>query len=139
MTLFIGAYYPDNELQRSVFGEAVTSVALKLAQARSHRLQSTAPHVDFYFLVPSEVAKPDFQGMRIHSFDNETDTIRIESSVPEHMVTSKHAEEYVVASLLDAMDNAFDFFADSAVLFQRDEYQNLVESLRSKPAPVLNS
>lgn len=139
MTLFIGAYYPDNELQRSVFGEALTQVALNLAKARSHRLQSTSPNVDFYFLVPGKLAKPDFQGMRIHSFDSETDTIRIESSVPDHMVTSKHAEDYVVASLLDAMDNAFDFFADSAVLFQRDEYQNLVESLRSSPKPVLNS
>lgn len=133
MTLFIGAYYPDKALESSIFGEAITRVAVKLAQSRDHKLQSTSPNLDFYFLLPSETAQPDFQGMRIHSFDKATDTLRIESSVPEHMVSSKHAEDYVVASLSDAVDNAFEFFSDTntAVLFQRDEYQSLVESLRT--------
>lgn len=131
MTLFIGAYYPDKELERSTFGEAITRVAVKLAKSREHKLQKISPNLDFYFLLPSKIDHPDFQGMRIHSFDKDSKTLRIETSVPEHMVSSKHAEDYVVAALSDAVDNAFEFFSDTAVLFQKDEYHDLIDSLRT--------
>ena len=129
MTLYISAYYPDSELQHTEFGESLTRIALKWAKAVDRPPQNGSPNLDFYFLVPSESDKPDFHGMRIHSYHDETKTLRVEGAVPKQMITSKHAEAYIVASLQDAIDNAADFFSEMAMIFRRDDYLNRVDQI----------
>ena len=134
MTLYIGAYYPDRELVETPIGEAVTRVAACLAKYRSHTVQSSKPNLELCYMIPSALDAPDFKGMRFHSFDADSDTLRLETSVPEAMVKSRHAEAYVIAALQDAVDNAFDFYSSEARLFRRDEYQIMIESLRNLAA-----
>lgn len=132
MALFIGAYLPDRRLDESKFCKALTEVAIDLAQYRKHPLQSTKPNVDIYFLMPGLEEAPDFEGMRFHSYSNDTNTLKIESSVPRKMVQSGRAMEYVVAVMKDAVDGAFDFFEMQKIGFQRDQYLELIDSLSSK-------
>ncbi|MCG8313012.1 MAG: hypothetical protein MI976_07320 [Pseudomonadales bacterium] len=129
MTLYIGAYYPDRELTNTPLGEAVTHVAAKLAAFKNQSIQTSQPSVELCYMVPAKDDAPDFKGMRLHSYDPASEILRIEAAIPEAMVNSRHAQDYVIAALQDAVDNAFDFYSEQKRLFRRDEYQILIESL----------
>jgi hypothetical protein len=132
MALFIGAFIPDRQLDQSAFCQALTKVAIDLARFRQHPLQASRPNVDLYFLMPGKDEMPQFQGMRLHSFDASSNTLKIESSVPRQMIQSAHAERYVVAAIQDAVDGAYDFFEAEQIEFQRDEYLGLIDTLSAK-------
>lgn len=129
MALFIGAYLPDRQLDDSAFCKALTKVALDLAQYRQHPLQLSRPNLDLYFMMPGKDETPEFEGMRLHSFDPSNNTLRIESSVPRKILQSVHAGSYVVAAMQDAVDGAYDFFEYQQIEFQREEYLTLLDAL----------
>lgn len=132
MALFIGAFLPDRQLDESAFCKALTKVAIDLAQLRRHPLQSSKPNLDLYFLMPGKEEEPAFQGMRYHSFDAASNTLRMESAVPEKMIQSIHAEDFVVAALQDAVDGAHEFFELQQMTFQRDAYLHLIDAMKGK-------
>lgn len=132
MALFIGAFIPDRRLDQSAFCKALTKVAIDLARFRQHPLQANKPNLDLYFLMPGKDEIPEFEGMRLHSFDAASNTLRIESSVPRQMIQSAFAERYVVAVIQDAVDGAYDFFETEQIEFQRDEYLCLIDTLGAK-------
>ncbi len=129
MALFIGAYLPDQQLDQSAFCNALTSIAIALAQYRQHPLQQSTPRLDLYFLMPGWDEMPPFEGLRLHFYDDFSKTLKIESSVPENIVHSAHAEKYVVAAVLDAIDQGYDFFSMKQMVFERDGYMDLIETL----------
>ena len=132
MALFIGAFIPDRQLDQSAFCKALTKVAIDLARFRQHPLQVSKPNLDLYFLMSGKDEMPGFQGMRLHSFDASSNTLKIESSVPRQMIQSAHAERYVVAAIQDAVDGAHEFFESQQIEFQRDEYLHLIDTLNAK-------
>ena len=140
MSLFIGAYLPDRQLDDSVFCKALTKVAMNMTQFRKHPLQASKdkPHLDLYFLMPGRDEVPEFEGMRFHSFDSTSNTLKIESSVPRKMIESEYAEHYVVASMQDAVDGASDFFEIKDMDFQRDEYLELISTLSTSKSVVIH-
>jgi len=129
MSLFISAFLPDRQLDESVFCGAITKVARNMTQFKRHPLQATNPNLDLYFLMPGKDEAPEFEGMRLHSFDSESNTLKIESSVPRKMIDSAYSEHYVVASMLDAVDSAYDFFEMQKIEFLRDDYLQLISTL----------
>lgn len=132
MTIHIGAMLPDRALDESAFIKAVTKVAMDLASLREHRAQKRAPALDIVFLLPSQQEKADFVGLRLHSFDSSGQVLKIEAAVPENMVSSMHAERYVVAIMLDAIDAAHEYFNEQHILFDKAEHAALVDSLSAK-------
>ncbi len=138
MALFVGAYLPDRKLDDSAFCKALTKVALDLAQYRQHPLLLSKPNLDLYFLMPGKDETPEFEGMRLHSFDPSNNTLKIESSVPRQMIQSVHAESYVVAAMQDAVDGAHDFFEFQKIEFQREEYLNLLDTLYTPNGTALH-
>ena len=132
MALFIGAFLPDRQLDQSAFCKALTKVAIDLARFRRHPLQTSKPNLDLYFLMPGKDEMPEFEGMRLHSFDASSSTLKIESSVPRQMIQSAYAERYVVAVIQDAVDGAHDFFEMEEIEFRRDEYLHLIDTLTAK-------
>ncbi len=106
MTIHIGAMMPDRSLDESVFIKAVTKIAANLARLRDLHTQNRTPVLDIIYLLPSQKEKADFTGLRLRSFDSSGQILRIESAVEESMVSSIHAERYVLAVLLDAIDAA---------------------------------
>jgi hypothetical protein len=131
MTLHIASMMPDRALEESAIGNAITSIAMDLAGLRDHPLQKRCPVLDLVFLLPNHQDKADFDGLRLHSFDPTTQTILMESSVPQKMVTSIHAERYVIAVMLDAIDAASEFFNEQHILFDAPGHQSLIESATS--------
>lgn len=138
MTIHIGAMMPDRSLDESVLIKAITKVAVDLAGLRDQRVQKKTPVLDIVFLLPSPQEKADFAGLRLHSFDTAGQILRIESAVPEKMVTSIHAERFVIAIMQDAIDAASVFFSEQHVLFDASEHLALVDLVIPKEHRVIN-
>lgn len=137
MSLYIGAYYPDRQLDESLFGQALVKVAAGLAQYRQHPLQMSAPNLDIHFMMPGKEESPNFEGMRLRFFDRQSSTLRIESAVPDRMVNSMHSEAYILAVMQDAVDNAADFFDEQQLSFKHQAYLDLVNQLETvESAPI---
>ncbi|MDD5581219.1 MAG: hypothetical protein PHY16_18370 [Methylobacter sp.] len=134
MTIQIGAMMPDRLLDESTLIKAITKIAADLARLRDQYVQKRMPALDIVFLLPSRQEKADFAGLRLHSFDNAGQVLRIESAVPEKMVTSIHAERFVIAIMLDAIDAAGEFFSEQHILFDVSEYLALVGLLNTTAA-----
>ena len=129
MTLHIGAMMPDRSLDESVLIKAITKVATDLAKLRDQLVQKKTPVLDIIFLLPSKEEKADFAGLRLRSFETASQILRIESAVPEKMVTSIHAERFVIAIMLDAIDAAGEFFGEQHILFNKADHLALVDDL----------
>jgi len=132
MALFIGAFLPNRQLDETPFCKALTTVAMNLARYRYYSVQATKPNIDLYFLMSGKDEQPAFEGMRFHSFDASSNTLKIESSVPRKLLQSVHAENYVIAVMQDAVDGADDFFASQKIEFEREQYHCLIDTLSTK-------
>lgn len=129
MSLYIGAFYPDRQLDESLFSQSLVKVAANLAEHRKHSLQVSPPYLDIQFMMPGKQEKPDFTGMRMYEYDSDSSTLRIESAVPERIVNSMHTEEYVLAVMQDAVDNAAAFFESESLGFKTDAYHELINMM----------
>ncbi|MDD1620514.1 MAG: hypothetical protein LUQ11_03455, partial [Methylococcaceae bacterium] len=69
MTLHIASMIPDRALEESALIKAITKIAIDLARWRELPIQKRAPTLDIVFLLPSKQEKPEFTGLRLHSFD----------------------------------------------------------------------
>ena len=138
MTLHIGSMMPDRSLDESVLIKAITKVATDLAGLRDQLVQKKTPVLDIVFLLPSREEKADFAGLRLHSFDHAGQILRIESAVPEKMVTSIHAERFVIAIMQDAIDAAGEFFSEQHILFDVSEHLALVDLVITKEQRAIN-
>jgi len=138
MTLHIGAMMPDRSLDESILVKAITQVAADLAGLRDQAVQKKTPVLDIVFLLPSRVEKADFAGLRLHSFDTARQILRIESAVLEKMVTSIHAERFVIAIMQDAIDAAGEFFSEQHILFDVSEHLALVDLIIPKEQCAIN-
>jgi len=132
MSLQIGAMMPDRSLDESELIKAITKVAIDLAGKRDQHVQKRTPVLDIVFLLPSRQEKAGFAGLRLHSFDHAGQILRIESAVPEKMVASIHAERFVLAIILDAIDAADEFFKEQNFLFDSAEHFALVDLITAK-------
>jgi len=138
MTLHIGSMMPDRSLDESALIKAITKIATDLARLRDHHVQKRTPVLDIVFLLPSRQEKADFTGLRLHSFDDAGQTLRIESAVPEKMVASVHAEKFVIAIMLDAIDAAGEFFNEQNILFDAAGHHALVDLISPKELHAIN-
>jgi len=138
MTLHIGSMMPDRSLDESALVQAITKVATDLGRLRDQPVQKRTPTLDIVFLLPSRQEKADFVGLRLHSFDTAGQILRIESAVPEKMVTSIHAERFVIAIMLDAIDAASEFFSEQHILFDAPEHLALVGLVSTKELSSIN-
>lgn len=127
MTLHIGSMMPDRALEESKVIKGIIKIASNLSKLRDSNVQKRAPILDIVFLLPFQQEKADFTGLRLHSFDTDGQILRIEAAVPENMVASSHAERYVVAIVLDAIDAAKEYFNEQNILFDADGHMALMD------------
>lgn len=138
MTLHIGSMMPDRALDESALIKAITKIATDLAKLRGQLIQQQAPVLDIIFLLPSKQEKADFTGLRLHSFNQGSQILRIESAVPEKMVESSNAERFVLAIMQDAIDAASEFFNGQHILFDGTAHLSLVDLISPKEQHALH-
>ncbi|MCQ8105277.1 hypothetical protein NP590_14270 [Methylomonas sp. SURF-2] len=138
MTIQISSMIPDRALDESALFKAITKVAIDLAGLATQAVQKKLPILNVVFMLPSRQEKADFEGLRLHSFDQSDQTLRIEAAVPEKMLDSRHAERYVLAILADAIDAAAEFFNEQRILFDAPAHFALVEVLAPKQQQAIH-
>lgn len=129
MAIQITCTLPDSNLQDSYFNKALVRVAMRLARLGPNDLQSRPPQLDVQFLLPGKFDKPGFEGMRLTRFEQDAQALVVESAVPPSLVDADYAEDYVIAVLQDAVENAASFFTEMGILFDESRYMALVDSI----------
>ena len=129
MGLYISSATASSELNESAINQAISQLAIAVALARQQGSIPSGPSLDVTFMLPGQFEKPDFNGMRMGGYSDESDTLFFERAVPEHMVHSEQAGEYVAAVMQDVVTNANDFFHENSIPFDNRKWQQLMQLL----------
>lgn len=118
MTLYIGMRSPASDQDTSSINDAIRFMAAHVAIEKRHgRIPDTGPRLDITFMLPGKKDLPPFDGMRMGGYSDDGQTLFFEAAVPEEIVSSPRAQEYVAAVLHDVVDNAIEFFDQGGVSF----------------------
>ena len=131
MSISVSAFFPDAQLKESEFSNALTKVTMSMAKLKNDVVQRSNPEIELLFMLTGKYDSPGFEGMRISRFDSKDGRLVIEAAVPERITNSSDAEEYVVAAMLDATENASEFLHEIELEFDLDSHMKLIESLSS--------
>ena len=129
MSLYIGTAMADAELSESLVQDAIKSLAMMVAREKQKGGLPDGPSLDVTFMLPSQTVTTDFAGMRMGGYTKESDTLYFESAVPEHIVNSELAREYVTLVMQDVISNASSFFKEYDIGFDNKQWQLLVSRL----------
>lgn len=129
MSLFISVNTASSELRESPINDAITFVAAHAAIEKRKGLMPEGPSLDVTFLLPGQLDKPDFSGMRMGGYTAETDTLFFETSVPENILKSDTAPRYVALVMQDMVSNAAEFFAENNIRFDSQRWNKIMHSL----------
>ncbi len=137
MTIHLSSMMPDRSLDESELIQAIVKIAMLLAKAKKEQIPKT-PSLDIIFLPPSQQEQAAFTGLRLTSFDKASQTLTIESAVPEKMVASTHAQRFVIAVILDAIDAAKEFFNEQNIPFNQAQYSALIDFIDPTSQPTVH-
>lgn len=136
MAISISEVYSEAEIKESQFSAALTRVAIKLARNNHNLVQKSAPEVELTFMLCGSHSSPGFTGMRIRRFSAKEQVLHIEAAVSNAMVNSADASDYIIAALMDAVENAAEFFDQIHVDFNLLGHMSLIEALGVQGAMV---
>ena len=110
MTLLISMTTASAELGDSAITKAITQLATTVAVKKREGLVPANPTLDVTFCLPGKFDKPDFTGMRMGRYDSTDHILYFEKAVPDHIVHSGHAMEFVAVVMQDVIAAAQGFF-----------------------------
>jgi len=129
MGLFISSATASSAIKESAINEAISHLAVSAALAKQQGQIPEGPSLDVTFLIPGKFDKPDFTGMRMGGYSDAADTLFFERSVPEYIIHSDMAREYVSVVMQDVIEHANEFFQAGGVNFDTGKWQQLVQLL----------
>ena len=129
MGLFISINTASAQLGQSPIDEAITFVATHAAMEKRQGQIPEGPSLDVTFLLPGELDKPGFDGMRMGGYTQESDTLFFETAVPEHILKSNEAPRYVAMVMQDVVAHASEFFTENKIRFDRLRWQQVMHNL----------
>jgi hypothetical protein len=129
MTLYISIKTPSQELSNSAVNDAITFFAAHAAVAKRQGRLPGGPSLDITFLFSGKNEQPDFSGMRMGGYNQDSQTLFFESAVPEHISHSEQAPRYVSLVLQDAIENASEFFKENNIDFNGDQWLRAIKPL----------
>ena len=129
MGLFISINTASAELSKSPIDDAITFVAAHAAVEKRQGLIPEGPSLDVTFLLPGALDKPDFSGMRMGGYTQESHTLFFETAVPEHILKSVSAPRYVATVMQEVVTNANAFFAENNIPFDSQRWRQVMHSL----------
>lgn len=132
MSLYISTNTASSELADSMINHAITFLAATMAIKIQHGMIPDGPSLDVTFMLPGKLDKPDFTGMRMGSYTKKNNTLFFEKAVPEHIVHSNQAKEFVAMVMQDVIISADEFFQESDTDFDIQRWQQLLEQLAAE-------
>ena len=127
MSLFISSATASSELNQSAINEAISQLAVSVALAKQQGSFPEGPSLDITFMIPGKFEKPEFTGMRMGGYSDESATLFFERSVPEFIIHSDMAKEYVAIVMQDVLDHASEFFQAGGINFEASKWQQLLQ------------
>lgn len=129
MSLYISSATASSELNESAITEAISKLAVAVVLAKQQGSIPEGPSLDVTFMIPGKFDKPDFTGMRMGGYSNESDTLFFERSVPDYIIHSDMANDYVSIVMQDVVDHASEFFQAGGINFETAKWEQLVQLL----------
>lgn len=127
MSLYISSTMASSELKESAINKAIAELAASVALAKQQGSVPAGPSLDVTFMLPGRFDKPDFTGMRMGGYSEEEGTLFFERSVPEYILHSDMAKQYVGIVMQDVVEHASDFFQAGGIEFDTAAWQQLVQ------------
>lgn len=129
MTIQINVTTASQTLADSAINHAITQLARTVAQRKGTGDFPTSPILDITFMLPGQLEKPAFNGMRMGGYTPEQNTLYFERAVPEHLVNSPEALTFVSTVLRDVVSNAENYFQSTDAVFHPQEWLNLADDI----------
>jgi len=129
MNLYISTKSPTNEYQNSRLDKAITIAAIKLAYERNKGSLPSGPALDVSFFMAGAHEKLTFSGMRMGNYSADQETLYFERTVPDEILHSNKAEEFVKAVLQDVVSNAAEFFNTLKVDFDHGSWARVLQKM----------
>ena len=129
MSLYISTKTASSELADSEINQAITFLAATMAVKLQHGLIPGGPSIDVTFFLPGKHDKPEFTGMRMGGYTEKNNTLFFEKAVPEHLVHSGHAKEFVAVVMEDVINHADEFFSEAGISFDISSWKTLLDLL----------
>lgn len=123
MGLSISINSPSREAMESKMSEAITAMAASLIRKERQGKLPQGPSLDITFMFAEKLDDPGFAGMRMGGYTESDNTLYFERAVPEKLLDSPRAREFVSLVLEDALDNATDYFADRGRIFNLSNWK----------------
>lgn len=136
MALYISINTPSSNHSKSPIENAIVLFAAQAAVEKRKGGLPDGPSLDVTFLLPGEFETPSFEGMRMGGYTEEYRTLHFEKAVPEHILNSALAPNYVSAVMADVVEHAHDFFASNKLAFDRGHWRRVVSNMAVIAAPV---
>ncbi len=129
MGLYISVTTASSGLAKSPIDMAITRLAGEVAMKTRQGLVPAGPSLDVTFMLPGKEEKPGFAGLRMGGYTPADDTLFFEQAVPEPILNSSRAPDYVALVMQDVLSNAAEFFAENDLAFDLVPWQVLMAQL----------
>jgi hypothetical protein len=129
MSLYISINTASAQLGNSPINDAITFVAAQAAVEKQQGRIPGGPSLDVTFLLPGQLEKPGFVGMRMGGYTLESETLFFETAVPTHILTSDKAPQYVAVVMQDVVAHANEFFRENDIEFDDARWLEIVQHL----------
>lgn len=129
MSLYISTATASSELQDTSIQQAIKSLAITVARERGQNGIPDGPSLDITFLLPGQKIKPDFSGMRMGGYTKEGGTLYFEREVPEHIIHSDQARQFIIIVMQDVVNHAGEFFQENEISFNNTQWRQALDRL----------
>ena len=126
----IGSVLRGPELRESNISDALRIAAKTLIRVRGDLELGSVPSVNVVFYVPGSQGQPDWDGLRDGRYSAKDKLLMVQVAVPEEMVSSNSALEFIVDSLHGANAVAFEVFRQKGMDYPLRKAEELVASIR---------
>lgn len=128
----IGSVLEGPELRHSSIDEALAKAMEAAVESRDHFELGSAPSVNVVFYVPGSLGRPDWDLLRSGRFSRKDKLLMVQVAVPEDIVSSDSAVDFVINSLYGANAIALDEFGEKGMEYPLAEAEELVGKIRER-------
>ena len=125
----IGADYFGPELRDSKLFDVLSATMKATVDARGDFEFGSTPAVNVVFHVPGSLGGPDWRGSRDGTFSRKEKMLMVQVAVPEELISSDAAIDFIIESLRGANAIAFDSYEEHGLQFPLREAEALVSRI----------
>lgn len=128
--IIIGAELSGPELSGTPVDKAIRAVMKAELELNGDFKEGTVPAVNVVFCVAGSLGRPDWDHSQVGKYSAKSKLLLVQAAVPEEVVHSETALDYVTEELYGANANAFEFYRQKGMQFPLADAEKLVARIR---------